>query len=51
MLDIPLISCKVSLALSWSANCVITSMEKGILVVGQSNRGDSPESTAFKMTD
>ena len=26
-LDIPLISCQVSLALTWSANCVITSME------------------------
>ena len=27
-LDIPLINCGVSLALTWSANCVITSMEK-----------------------
>ena len=27
-LNIPLINCEVSLALSWSANCVITSMEK-----------------------
>ena len=29
-LDIPLINCEVSLALTWSANCVITGMEKRI---------------------
>ena len=29
-LNIPLINCEVSLTLSWSANCVITSMEKSI---------------------
>ena len=29
-LNIPLINCEVSLALSWSATCVITSMEKRI---------------------
>ena len=28
MLDIPLINCEVSLALSWSENFVITSLEK-----------------------
>ena len=39
----------MSLALIWSENCVITSMEKRILVVGQPNRGDSPESAAFKI--
>ena len=27
-LDIPLINCEVSLALGWSANCVINSLEK-----------------------
>ena len=27
-LDIPLINCEVSLALSWSGNCVFTSLEK-----------------------
>ena len=27
-LDIPLINCEVSLALSWSENCVINSLEK-----------------------
>ena len=48
-LNIPLINCEVSLALRWSENCVITSMEKRILVAGQPNRGDSPESAAFKI--
>ena len=39
------------LALSWSETCVITSVEKRILVAGQPNRGDSPESAAFKIKD
>ena len=30
-LDIPLINCEVSLALSWSASCVIASMKKKIV--------------------
>ena len=34
-LNIPLVHCEVSLALSWSETCVITSMEKRILVAGQ----------------
>ena len=42
---------EVSFTLSWSATCVITSMEKTILVVGQSNRGDSPTNRTFKITD
>ena len=50
-LNIPLINCEVSLALRWSEICVITSMEKRILVAGQPNRGDSPESAAFKIKD
>ena len=50
-LNIPLISCEMSLALSWSETCVITIMEKRILVAGQPNRGDSPESAAFKIKD
>ena len=33
-LNMPLINCELSLALSWSTNCVITSMEKRILVAG-----------------
>ena len=39
-LNIPLVNCEVSLTLSWFATCVITSMEKIILVAGQPNRGD-----------
>ena len=50
-LNIPLINCDVSLALSWSETCVITSMEKRILVAGQPNTGDSPKSAAFKIKD
>ena len=50
-LNIPLINCEVTLALSWSKTCVITSTEKRILVAGQPNRGDSPESAAFKIKD
>ena len=46
-----MVNCEVSLALSWSETCVITSMEKRILVAGQSNRRDSPESAAFKIKD
>ena len=45
----PLINCEVSLA--WSETCVITSMEERILVAGQPNRGDSPESATFKIKD
>ena len=41
----------MSLALRWSETCVITSMEKRILVAGQPNKGDSPESAAFRITD
>ena len=44
-----MVNCEVSLALSWSANYVITSMEKRILVAGQPNRDDSPESATFKI--
>ena len=50
-LNIPLVNCEVSLTLSWSETCVITSMEKRILIAGQPNRGDSPESGAFKIKD
>ena len=37
--------------LSWSETCVITCMEKRILVAGQLNGDDSPESAAFKIKD
>ena len=50
-LNIPLVNCELSLALSWSATCVITSTEKRILVAGQPNRGDSPTNATFKITD
>ena len=50
-LNTPLVNCGVSLTLSWSATCVITSMEKRILVAGQPNRDGSPINTRFKITD
>ena len=50
-LNIPLINCEVSLALSWSETCVITSMEKRILIAGQPNRGDSRTNATFKIRD
>ena len=48
-LDIPLINYKVSLALTWSGNCVITSMEKRITT--GTNRGNSQTNATFKITD
>ena len=50
-LNILLVNYEVSLGLSWSANSVITSMEKRILVAGQPNRGDSPTNAIFKIKD
>ena len=50
-LDIPLINCEVSLTLSWSANCVITSLEKRLVTAAQ---GDNPANSifaTFKITD
>ena len=51
-LDIPLINCEVSLALSWSANCVITSLEKGLVVAAQGGNPEvcdnSPTGATFK---
>ena len=35
MLDIPLINCEVSLALTWSTNCVITSSGKRLVTAAQ----------------
>ena len=46
-LNIPLVNCEVSLALSWSPTCVITSMEKRILVAGMPSRGNSPTNATF----
>ena len=50
-LNIPLVNCEVSLTLSWSETCVITSNEKRILVSGEPNRGDSPTNAVFKVKD
>ena len=54
-LNILLVNCEVSLALSWSANCVITSMKKRLIKAAQGGNpavyGDSPEISAFKITD
>ena len=50
-LNIPLVNCEVPLTLSWSATCIITSMEKGILAAGQPNRGDSSTNATFKIID
>ena len=47
--NIPLINCELSLALPWSADCVITSMEKRITT--GTNSGDSPRNATFKITD
>ena len=55
MLDILLINCEVSLALSWSETCVITSMEKRLVRAAQGVNpavyADSPKSAAFKIKD
>ena len=50
-LNILLVNCEGSLALGWSANCVITSMEKRTVAAGQPNRVESPENAAFKIKD
>ena len=48
-LNMPLINCEVSFNLSWSKTCVITRIEKIILVACQPNKDDSPESATFKI--
>ena len=54
-LDTPLINCEVSLALSWSANCVITSVEKRLVTVAQGDNpavyDDSSTNATFKITE
>ena len=53
-LDIPLINCEVTLALSWSANCVITSLERTLITAAQGDNpaiyDDSPTNAKFKIT-
>ena len=50
-LNILLINYEVPFSLSWSEICVITSLEKRILVAGQPNRVDSPTGTTFNITN
>ena len=51
----PLINCEVSLNLSWSETCVITSMENRLVRAAQGGNpavcGDSRESETFKIKD
>ena len=48
-LNIPLISCEVSLELKWDKNCVITSLEtRGI---GGGNRDNAPTGATLSITD
>ena len=48
-LDIPLINYEVSLTLTWSQNCVITSIERRAITNTQ--RDVSPTGATFKITD
>ena len=54
-LDIPLINCELSLALSWSEICVITRLEKRLVTAAQGDNpavyDDSPTNATFKVTD
>ena len=54
-LDMPLINCEVSLVLTWSADCVITSLEKRLVTAAQGDNpevcDDSPTGTTFKIKD
>ena len=48
-LNIPLISCKVSLKLKWDKNCIITSLEqRGI---GGGNRDNAPTGATLAIND
>ena len=51
-LNIPLISCEVSLELKWNKNCVITSLENRIINAGPPViRGNVPTSATLSITD
>ena len=41
----------MSLALTWSINCVISSFDKGVLAEGQPGRDDYPKNAIFKIKD
>ena len=47
--DIPLINCEVSLILTWSKECVITSMERRVIT--NTRRDASPAGARFQITD
>ena len=48
-LDILSINCEVSLTLTWSENCVITSMERRVIT--NTRRDTFPTNAIFKITD
>ena len=48
-LNIPLISCEVSLELKWDKNCVITSLEQRD--IGRRNRDNAPTGATLSITD
>ena len=51
-LNIPLISCKISLELKWNKNCIITSLENRIINAGPPViRGNVPTSVTLSITD
>ena len=48
-LNIPLISCEVSLELKWGKNCIITSLEQRD--IGGGNRDNAPKGATLSITD
>ena len=48
-LNMPLFNLEVSLSLTWSENCAITSMEKRVII--NTRRDVSPTGATFKITD
>ena len=54
-LGIPLITCEVSLFLSWPANCVIVSLKKRLVTAAQGDNpavyDNPPTNATFKITD
>ena len=48
-LNIPLISCEVSLELKWDKNCIITSLEQRD--IGRGNRDNAPTGAMLSITD
>ena len=48
-LNIPLISCEISLELKWDKNCIITSLEQRD--IGGGNRDNAPTDATLSITD